>query len=76
MVDISDRKKTYVPSEAVFNATGDSLLVADSRNQVTLLQIAHNRFNVVSANLHETPQSIVFTGRQNPQDQVLVVLKE
>ena len=32
VVDINDRNKTYLPTEAVFNATGDSLLISDSRN--------------------------------------------
>ena len=32
VVDINDRNKTYLPSEAVFNASGDSLLISDSRN--------------------------------------------
>ena len=68
IIDISERNKNYVPSEATFNASGDGLLVADSRNQVTLLQIANNRFNVVSANLREVPYTVLFTGKQTPQD--------
>ena len=76
IIDITERNKNHLPSEAVFNATGDSLLVADSRSQVTLLQIAHNRFNVVAGNLKETPYTAVFTGKQQPQDQILIVLKD
>ena len=37
IIDMTERNKSHLPSEAIFNATGDSLLVADSRNQVTLL---------------------------------------
>lgn len=39
VVDIAERNKQNMPVEAVFNATGDSLLITDSRKQVTLLQI-------------------------------------
>ena len=76
IIDITERNKNYIPSEAVFNASGDGLLVADSRNQVTLLQIANNRFNVVSANLREIPYTVLFTGKQSPQDQVMIILKD
>ena len=76
IIDITERNKSHLPSEAIFNATGDSLLVADSRNQVTLLQIGHNRFNVVVGNLRETPHTVLFTGKPSTQDQVLIVLKE
>ena len=57
-----------MPIEAVFNTSGDCLLVADSRQVVTLLQIAQNRFNVITANLREAPSVICFTGRVQPQD--------
>ena len=63
IIDVTERNKNYIPSEAIFNASGDGLLVADSRNQVTLLQIANNRFNVVSANLREIPYTVLFTGK-------------
>jgi hypothetical protein len=76
IIDLTERTKKNMPSEAVFNESGDGLLVADSRHQVTLLQICNNRFNVVASNLRETPNIVCFTGKRNPQDQVLVVLKE
>ena len=76
LIDITERYKNHLPSEAIFNATGDSLLVGDSRNVVTLLQLSNNRFNVVSGNLKELPSIICFTNKLTPQDQVLIVLKE
>jgi hypothetical protein len=42
---------------------------------VTLLQLNQNRFNVVAANLKETPHHITFTGKQT-QDQVLIILAQ
>lgn len=63
LIDITERNKNHTPCEAVFNSTGDSLIVGDSRQVVTLLQIANNRFNVVTTNLKELPSVITFTGK-------------
>ena len=38
-------------------------MVADSRGQVTLLEIAANRFHVVASHLKEAPVQVTFTGR-------------
>ena len=76
LIDITERGKSHTPIESVFNASGDSLLVSDNRQVVTLLQIAQNRFNVIAANLRDSPTVICFVGRVQQPDQVLVVQRE
>ena len=75
IIDLKTKGKDHIATHLAFNAAGDSLLIADSRNQVTLLQLSLNRFNVVAADLKEVPVSVTFTGRAT-NDQVLIVLAQ
>lgn len=66
------KDKLVMTADLEFNSTGDAVLLSDSRNQVTLMQLAQNRFSSVVQNLPETSHSCSFLAH----DQCLVSLQQ
>jgi WD40 repeat protein len=74
-IDLQAKDQSIVANFLTFNSQGDSLLISDSRNQVTLLNFTQNRFHVVADHLPELPRAIAFTGRPM-NDQILTILAQ
>eukprot|EP00347_Sterkiella_histriomuscorum_P023854 403333155 len=58
-----------------FNQSGDSLLIADSRGQVTYFQLANNRYLVINQSGAQQISQVCFTGK-HPQDQAFIIFKD
>ena len=73
VVDLNDKGRVNEPVDIRFGT--DAFLVADTRGQVTMFQLAANRYTVVSHNSRNGVVAASFTGKQ-PHDQVFIALKD